>query len=203
MKQLTIRAPFRALILALLLPSVAIASGGLYDQPSPWWHSLNIHDLDGKDMPFDGKWLVLAFLDVDCPVSNAYVPVLNELARDFAPKGVRFVGVYSESEKETDRMKRHAREFLLGFPTARDQAQRLKHVAGTTYSSEVAVFDAKGTLLYRGRIDNHVGENGASRPRATQHDLRMMLDRLCVGDAGPFPSQNGFGCPLPDSPSDR
>src|SRR5436190_17044963 len=41
---------------------------------------------------------VLIFLGTGCPVSNAYLPHLNELAKKYEPQGVRFVGVNANAQ---------------------------------------------------------------------------------------------------------
>src|SRR5688572_19029745 len=44
---------------------------------------------------------VLVFLMHDCPVTNAMAPELARLSTEFAPRGVRFFGVYvTESKAE-------------------------------------------------------------------------------------------------------
>lgn len=109
------------------------------------------------------------------------------------------IGVYTDAALTPERLREHAREFAIEFPVVQDRDHRLLRLSGATYSSEVAVCDARGTVLYRGRIDNRVGEDGATRSKATEHDLATVLERLHAGETGPFPSRPGFGCYLPNA----
>src|SRR5262249_40095072 len=43
----------------------------------------------------NARAVVVVFLGTECPVSNAYVPTLAALHREYAPRGVVFVGVNS------------------------------------------------------------------------------------------------------------
>src|SRR5262249_12928525 len=54
-------------------------------------------DLDGTVHPHPGRAraTVLVFLGTECPISNRYVPDLNELARAHAAEGVVVYGVLS------------------------------------------------------------------------------------------------------------
>jgi hypothetical protein len=177
---------------------------GLSALPLPafdWWRALDLRDLDGTPVRLTARWVVLAFLDPECPVANAYLPVLDSLARAFGEKGVLMIGVYTDPSLTADRVRQHGREFSIGFPVLQDRRHRLAQISQATYSSEVAVLDAQGTVLYHGRIDNRVGADGATRPQATQHDLETVLTRLHAGETGPFPARPGFGCFLPSAGS--
>lgn len=187
-------------LVAFLAGAIAIGHAAEPARTEPdfaWWRELDLRDVDGARVASDGRWLVLAFLDPDCPVANAAVPVLNALARGYRHQGVRVIGIYADPVLSVARVREHGREFSIGFPVLADRQQRLVRLSGATYFSEVAVLDGRGVVLYCGRIDNRVGADGATRPQATQHDLASVLDRLVAGETGPFPSQPGFGCFLP------
>jgi thiol-disulfide isomerase/thioredoxin len=57
-------------------------------------------DVDGQTLALfgeDAKPSVVVFLGTECPISNQYVPILNELAAKHRDGGVRFFGVVSDS----------------------------------------------------------------------------------------------------------
>src|SRR5687768_8673151 len=60
---------------------------------------------------------VLLFLSTGCPVSNRYAPRIAALNKAYAKRGVRFVGIYSESNVTAADVSRHAREHSLIFET--------------------------------------------------------------------------------------
>ncbi len=185
--------PFRRLLLAAGLLGLLSGANG-----ADWWSGLAVRDLAGAPVPATGRWIVLVFLSPECPVANAEVPVLNALAAEFAPHGFAFVGAYADPALELPALRRHAAEYHLGFATADDRAQHLVHATGAHYTPEAFVFSPDGTLLYRGRIDDRVGDFGPARPVAAQEDLREVLTALAAGQPGPFKNRPGFGCSIPE-----
>jgi hypothetical protein len=193
----------RYLCLSIAIQASSIAYGSTAE-PEPlatdfaWWNELAIPDLNGVRIPIAEGWIVLVFLDPDCPIANAYIPVLNSLSAQFSARRVRLVGVYTDPAFELDRLRSHGRDFSIRFPVVQDRNSRLVRLAGASYSSEVAVLDGRGKAMYRGRIDNRVAEDGRVRPKATEDNLRNVLERLGAGESGPFPDREGFGCFLPE-----
>src|SRR5215813_799998 len=41
----------------------------------------------------DSKAIVVVFLGTQCPINNAFLPELARLHKQYAPRGVRFVGI--------------------------------------------------------------------------------------------------------------
>jgi len=180
-------------VLALLAPARAAAPA------ESWWTNLKVRTLAGEAVtPADGGWIVLVFITPECPLANASVPVLNALAREFGPRGFTFVGAYVDPTLPPAVLARHTRDYALAFATTDDRDHRLVRLAGATYTPEAFVFTADGTRLYRGRIDDRVGDFGAARPTAVRQDLREVLTALTGGLAGPFPDGPGFGCAIPE-----
>lgn len=165
----------------------------------PWWGPLQVRDLRGSPLTPAARWIVVVFLGQECPVSNASIPVLNRLAAEFAPRGFAFIGAYVDPTADLAALRAHAADYSIGFATADDREHRLARAAGATYTPEVAVFSAAGARLYRGRIDDRVGESGAARPAAAHQDLRDVLSALSSGSPGPFPGRTGYGCAIPEA----
>jgi hypothetical protein len=189
----------RCLCLSIAIQAGIIARGGTAE-PVPqatdfaWWNEPEILDLNGVRIPTSEGWMVLVFLDPDCPIANAYIPVLNSLSVQFSGRGVRLVGVYTDPAFDPERLRGHSRDFSIQFPVVQDRNGRLVRLTKASYSSEVVVLNGRGKVLYRGRIDNRVAEDGRVRPKATEDNLRNVLERLGAGETGPFPAQKGFGC---------
>lgn len=190
-----------ALTLAVLMSQSACGSPP--GRADAWWSSSEIRDLDGKLLRLNPRWLVLVFLDPECPVANAYVPVLNEIAREFASENILLLGVHCDPSAQAGSLRIHVGEYDIRFPVCQDRNQHLRRLANAAYASEVAVTDPAGKVLYRGRIDDRVGRAGAMRPKATRNDLQYVLKKLCAGKEGPFENHAGFGCPLPRPDSGR
>ncbi|HEX8894628.1 MAG TPA: hypothetical protein VF783_14950, partial [Terriglobales bacterium] len=63
---------------------------------------------------------------------------------------------------------------------------------------EAAVFDAKGELIYHGRIDNWYKDFGHARPAPTTHELDEAIE-AALNSGRPVPaSVGGVGCYISD-----
>jgi len=116
----------------------------------------------------DATLLVVAFSGPDCPVSKLYKPRLDRLTKDYAPKGVRILTVSSEDK---------------GFTT----------LFGPERSTEAFVLDAKGTLRYRGAVDDQYGI-GYAKDAPTKTYLVDAIEALLAGKRPPVPATEAPGC---------
>ncbi len=190
--------PFRR-SLCLLLLATACALRVSAAAPAGWLERAGVRDLSGRPVASSARWFAVVFLSPDCPLANNAVPILNQLARDFAGQPVAVIGAYVDGDLELPALRAHAKAYGLTFLAVDDRAHHLVALAHATYTPQAAVFSADGILLYRGRIDDRVGEIAAERPAATTHDLHDVLAALVAGEAGPFPDRSGFGCAIPQS----
>jgi len=144
-------------------------------------------DLNGKPLdPFttsEGRVVVLLFVRTDCPVSDRYAPLLQELNGKFHGKA-DFWLVYPDREQSASQIRKHLQDFRYPIPALRDTQRALVRRSKATITPEAAVFDASGRLLYHGRIDNRYEDLGRSRASATTHELddaiTAALDRKAV-----------------------
>jgi hypothetical protein len=180
------------------LLAVVLLSGVAAAQNPPWWAGLGVRDLKGGPLAVKGRWIVVVFLGQECPVSNVAISTLNRLAAEFGPRGFDFVGAYVDATADLPALREHAAAYAVGFATADDRAHRLVNAAGATYTPEVAVFTPQGARLYRGRIDDRVGDFGAARPTAAHQDLRDALAAIAAGRPIPSDGRHGFGCAIPE-----
>jgi thiol-disulfide isomerase/thioredoxin/mono/diheme cytochrome c family protein len=140
------------------------------------------------------KAVVLVFLGTECPVSNAFVPVLAGLHREYADRGVAFIGVNANRQDTPDRVAAHAREHHVPFAVVKDPGNRLADRLGARRTPEAVVLDGTGRVLYRGRIDDQFGV-GYSRPnKPTRRDLAVALDEILAGKAVSVPATQAAGC---------
>ncbi len=140
------------------------------------------------------KATVLLFLMHDCPVANGTAPAIARLVNDFAPKGIRFYGIYAtETEAEINT---HRKDYSLPFPGLLDPKLELARLAGATCVPEAAVFSPAGELLYRGRIDDRAVRPGTTKPVPQQHDLRLALDAVIAGKQPEPKFTKAVGCYL-------
>jgi thiol-disulfide isomerase/thioredoxin len=185
-------------VLAGALLGLASAAASGKEQAFDWWRRLDVRDLSSQPVLPNGRWVVIGFLSPECPVANAYIPVLNQLAEEFGSRGVSFVGAYVDPAATLDVLRRHSADYLIHFPVADDRAQRLVQATGARFTPEVFVYAADGSLLYRGRIDDRMMDFGAARAKPSHQELHDVLTQLLAGNRGPFENKRGFGCAIPE-----
>lgn len=140
------------------------------------------------------KLTVVMFIATQCPVSNAYNSRMAELARDYATRGVGFVGVNSNRQEPVEEIVAHAREHGLAFPIVKDAENKIADRYGARVTPEVFVVDTAGVVRYHGRIDER--QNAATPADVKSPDLRTALDALLAGKAPPSPTTKAFGCSI-------
>src|SRR6266404_95493 len=127
------------------------------------------------------KAVVLAFISIDCPISNSYAPEFARLNAEYAKRGVRFYGVHPDPDRSLDDVRKYATDFGYTFPMLLDPQQSLTRATGATIQPQVIVLSPQGEVLYSGRVDDRYIAIGKSRYAATKHDLRDAIDAVLVG----------------------
>lgn len=156
------------------------------------------YDLDGKPVfPFASKprhGVVLIFSKVDCPNSNRYAPEIRRLHEEFTSRGFKLWVVYPDPETTVPELLKHQSEYQLPKDVLRDPVHALVGLSQVSVTPEVAVFLADGQLVYHGRIDNRHVDFGSTRPEATEHNLRQVLQQIEQGGKVTPSSTTAVGC---------
>lgn len=134
---------------------------------------------------------VVLFVATQCPVSLAYDARMAALAKEFGPRGVRFLGVNSNKQEPMAEVGEHAQKAGLGFVVVKDPENKIADKWGALVTPEAFVFDARGTLAYHGRIDD--SQNPAN---VKSHDLRKALEALLAGKRPDPAETRAFGCTI-------
>jgi peroxiredoxin len=183
-----------------LLP-LALLSYGQDKRPSPATPSpIVLRDAHGAehrlpDQNQEVKASVVIFLMTDCPVANAMVPDLRDLASRYAPLGIRFYGIFS-GEKPED-IVRHCEDYRISFPCLLDDSGALAEKCGATRVPEAAIFDRDGRSVYCGRIDDRAVRIGRMKPVPAERNLADALAALVAGKPLPPPQPATAGCFIP------
>lgn len=144
----------------------------------------------------DRKGVVYCFLGVECPVSNGYAPQMQRLAEKFSAQGIALVGVYSELGVTRQAAAAHGEEYRLKFPCLLDTEQSLARQAGIRRVLTTVVVDPRGTIIYRGRIDDRWSPEGKRRDVPRTHELEDAVAALLAGESPVASETPAFGCPL-------
>jgi thiol-disulfide isomerase/thioredoxin len=144
-----------------------------------------------------GKVLVLIFVRTDCPIANRYAPLLQEMNKKYEQQAL-FRLVFPDSNESTDKIRHYLQEYSYQSSAIRDLDHALVKKAMAKATPEAAVFDAKGELVYHGRIDNLYEHIGQSRRAATTHELADAIEAASKGLKPPVLTTEAVGCFISD-----
>jgi hypothetical protein len=147
-------------------------------------------------------YIAAVFVATDCPISNRYLPLLAQLARQFAPRGVRLWLVYPNSSDTLIAVRAHQAQYpaaaslpQLIAPDPRFVVQSHVHV-----TPEAAIFHTNAIMtepvLWHGRIDDRYLSFGTQRPAATRHDFADALNAVLAGQKPTPPTGPPVGCAI-------
>ncbi len=159
--------------------------------------SLSLPDIHRRPRSLDGfkdkKAIVVVFIGTECPIANLYVPTLIKLHKEYAPKGVQFLAINSNSQDTFTLVSAHAQERAVPFPVLKDFGHAAADAFGARRTPEAFVLDAGRVIRYRGRIDDQYGV-GHRRDKPDKHELRDALDELLAGKPVTTPATEASGC---------
>jgi hypothetical protein len=144
------------------------------------------------------KATVLYFLATECPLGNSYAPEIARIVSDYEKQGVLSYAIYAEAK--APEITRHLADYKLPLTGLQDPKLELATLTGATVTPEVCVFDSKGDLLYRGRIDDRAVKLGTVRVEPRQRDLRLALDAILAHQPVAEKFTKAIGCYLPLPP---
>lgn len=153
-----------------------------------------VTNLKGAPVTFQalkGNFTVIAFIATQCPVSNAYNDRMIALSKDYAPKGVKFIFINSNSNEPASVVEQHARSVGFVFPVYKDRNNVVADRFGAQATPEMVVIDSAGIIRYHGYIDD-----SKDQAKVTRQGLRPALDQLMAGQVVVVPQTKAFGCTI-------
>lgn len=180
-------------IFVLVLAAVAAASAqGLAIGSA--LQDFSLSDTSGKAQTLEGlkgkNGAVVIFLSSQCPVVRMYNERINQIASDYAAKGINLIGINSNVSESPDAVKGHA-ELNYKFPMLLDKGSVLADKLGASVTPEVYYIDAKNVLLYHGAIDNDRSGRSITEPY-----LRTAFDASLAGRKIERTTASAFGCTI-------
>jgi cytochrome oxidase Cu insertion factor (SCO1/SenC/PrrC family) len=140
---------------------------------------------DGKQLllsSFRGKVVAVAFMFTTCPHCQALCPIMANIQKDYAAKGVQFVGdVIDDAAKDglanfTALYSRGA--FPVGWSTHEAALEFMKHPDPRFYVPMMAFVDKKGNIQAQ-----YIGDNDFFREQ--DKNIRAELDKVLAGNLTP------------------
>ena len=153
---------------------------------------------DGKTYrlgDFDDETLVVFFTCNHCPFVVGSDEATRETVEKFTPRGVRFVGINSNSittvpgdafPHMVERMEEHKFPWLY----LRDETQEVAKAYGAMRTPHFYVFDKGRKLVYTGRAI----DNPREAEKSMVKDLERALEEITSGKPVSVPLTNPIGC---------
>lgn len=143
----------------------------------------------------DAEILVIFFTCNHCPYVLGSDETTRATAEKYAPRGVRFVGINSNSvltyaEDSFIKMIERMEEKKFPWVYLRDESQRTALAYGALRTPHFFVFDRERKLVYTGRAL----DNPREPEKATVNDLEAALEDLLAGRPVAKPVTNPIGC---------
>jgi peroxiredoxin len=143
----------------------------------------------------DAEVLVIFFTCNHCPYVIGSDEVTRATVEKFAPRGVRFVGINSNSpntyaEDSFDHMVERMKQYHFPWVYLYDRSQDVARAYGALRTPHFYIFDRGRKLVYTGR--------GVDNPRDTSkmtvNDLDNALEDILAGRSVRTPVTNPIGC---------
>lgn len=159
-----------------------------------------VNAVDGKTVSsrdaMGEKGLLVMFICNHCPFVRHVLPEIGRVARDYQPRGIGVVAINSNDveaypQDGPPEMKALAEREGWTFPFLLDETQEVARAFQAACTPEFYLFDAEGSLVYRGQLDD--ARPGSPAP-VTGRDLRNAIDALLAGEPIPEDQKPSLGC---------
>jgi peroxiredoxin len=140
--------------------------------------------------------VLVAFICRHCPFVRHIRREFARFATEFQERGLSVIAINSNDsiafpEDGPDGMRQEAHEYGYTFPYLFDETQAVAKAFKAACTPDLFLFDARGTLVYRGQFDD-------SRPRGaipvTGADIRAAASAVVLGNPVPSAQKPSIGC---------
>ena len=156
-------------------------------------------------MPFDTTQLsgqnankphlrAYVFLSDECPMCQGYAPVLNQLAKEYADKGLEIIGVFPNYYVTDSAIVAFRKNYFITFETRRDVEFTLSNRFEASITPQVFLTDAKDELLYAGQIDNAYFRAGKRRGTTSETYLQDAIEAVLKKEKPRVELTTAIGC---------
>jgi len=143
----------------------------------------------------DANVLVIFFTCNHCPYVIGSDELTRETVEKFAPRGVRFVGINSNSpntyeEDSFENMVKRMAQYKFPWLYLYDATQDIARAYGALRTPHFYIFDEQHKLVYTGRAV----DNPRDTAKTTVNDLENALEEHLAGKPITTPVTNPIGC---------
>ncbi len=157
--------------------------------------------VDGKERSIESvagtKGTLVVFTCNACPWAKLWQERVAAIGKDAAKRGLGVIAINSNdptvnSEDGFAEMVKRSKQLGLKFPYVVDATSEVARAFGATRTPEAFLFDAKGTLVYHGAIDDN-----AKEPKSVKEPwLRQAVVAVAAGSAVATAETKALGCTI-------
>ncbi len=140
------------------------------------------------------KATIYFFISPECPLCISYVPVINEIEEKYRLDNIKCIGIISGKRFEKNVIEHYKKTYQINIPVIEDSSYYWSKQYDAKITPEVVMIDSLNTIVYKGRIDNWPYAPGKKRKKATEHDLKNVLDDYLRGNAINVKYKTAIGC---------
>ena len=144
---------------------------------------------------------VFIFLGTECPFSQNYTKTLNSLFEKYQSSGVKFVGLFPNSDDSKRKIKTFKKKYGLKFKVKSDKKHKFTNLYEAKVTPEVIVLNSTQNKVYSGKIDNWAEELGVRRSVITEFYLNDALHSIINNLPIKISKTEGVGCFIHNSNS--
>jgi len=170
-------------------------------KPAP---NFTLTDIDGKTRTlseFKGKTVVLEWTNYGCPFVKKHYGSGNmqKLQKEWTSKGVVWLSICSSAEGKEGNMtpaewkKASVEKGAASTAILLDPDGKVGKLYGAKTTPHMFVVNPKGTLVYKGAIDDHPSTDQADIPGAKNY-VQMALEDLIAGRPVRVANTASYGC---------
>jgi len=162
---------------------------------SPKVDDFTLSDYNGKTYSLsdfkDSRAIVLMFISVQCPVSNAYNEKMNKLYENYNFKNITFIGINSNKTESIEDIKNHASDHNFKFIILKDWKNIIADKLDAQVTPEIFVLNTNFEIQYHGRIDD-----ARSSGTAKNNDLNSALNEMLKDQNVTVTKTRAVGCTI-------
>ena len=142
------------------------------------------------------KAVLVMFICNHCPFVQHIRGGLAQFGKDYRDSGLRIVAINSNDvtthpDDSPDKMKEEVAQQGYVFPYLFDADQLVAKAYSAACTPDFFLFDAGGSLVYRGQFD---GARPGNDVPVTGQDMRAAVDAVLAGSAAPSDQIPSVGC---------
>ncbi|TDE13620.1 redoxin domain-containing protein [Dyadobacter psychrotolerans] len=161
---------------------------------------ITLRDLDGKVVKlssFDKKLRIIVFLSPECPLSQNYSLVLNQI-QEQNKETTDVIGIFPGTSYLPKDYQAFKEKYKITFPLLTDSAKKLVVKLDAKVTPEVFLLDVNDKVIYSGAIDNWVIDLGKKRSKATAYYLSDAITSYIQSKPVDLVSTKAVGCYITD-----